>query len=199
MPAARPDWAGRTVVCIASGPSLTQEDCNATKGHPTIVTNTSFRMAPWADIVFGFDSRWWRSHIAEVREVFSGRLISASQVAVNLGVESTFGSDWFRQYANSGACAISIAIGAGASKVVLLGFDCQNGPNGEKHWHGSHPAGLSNCASMARWSDVFKRVSADAKAQGVPVLNATRRTALKCFQKVELTEALCEQSAVAPA
>jgi hypothetical protein len=196
MPAARPDWSGRTVVCIASGPSLTAEDCEATKGHPTIVTNTTFRMAPWADVLFGFDSRWWRAHIAEVRQVFKGRLISASQIAANLGVESTFGAPWFRQYANSGACAISMALAGGASKIVLLGYDCQNGPNGEKHWHGDHPKGLTNCASMPRWGQVFTRVSIDAEVQGVPVINATRRTALRCFKKAELADALkCEQSA----
>jgi hypothetical protein len=193
MPAAqRPDWKGRTVVCLASGPSLTQEDCDAVRvaGLTTIVTNTTFRRAPWADMLFGFDSRWWREHIAEVRQVFKGRLVSASQIAPNLGVESTFCVPWFRQYANSGACAISMAVAGGASKVVLLGFDCQNGPNGEKHWHGDHPPGLSNCLSMPRWGQVFKRVAQDVEAQGVPVINATRSTALRCFERQPLEQAI---------
>jgi hypothetical protein len=193
MPAAqRPDWKGRPVVCIASGPSLTQEDCDAVHaaGMPTIVTNTTFRRAPWADMLFGFDSKWWREHLPEVRQVFRGRLVSASQIASNLGVESTFCVPWFRQYANSGACAISMALAGGASRIVLLGFDCQNGPNGEKHWHGDHPVGMSNCLSMPKWSQVFRRVAEDARSHGVPVFNATRSTALRWFERQSLERAL---------
>jgi hypothetical protein len=209
MPAAqRPDWKGRTVVCIASGPSLTQEDCDAVHaaGMPTIVTNTTFRRAPWADMLFGFDSKWWRSpvekgfdgrpwssHRDEVYGIgFKGRLVSASQIASNLGIESTFCVPWFRQYANSGACAISMALAGGALRIVLLGFDCQNGPNGEKHWHGDHAKGLSNCLSMPRWGQLFKRVAEDARTQGVPVINATRSTALRWFPRMDLIEALTE-------
>lgn len=188
--AQRPDWSGRTVVCIASGPSLTQEDCDAVRGLPTIVTNTSFRRAPWADVLFGFDSKWWREHLPEVRKVFKGRLMSGSQIAANLGVESVYGVPWFRLYANSGACAISLAMAGGASKVVLLGFDCQNGPNGEKHWHPDHPKGLSNCLSMPKWSDVFRRVTRDAETNHVRVVNSTRSTALRWFERQSLEQAI---------
>lgn len=176
---------------MASGPSLTVEDCDAARGNVGIVTNTTFRLAPWADVLFGFDSRWWRAHIDEVRKIgFSGRLISVSQVAGNLGVETTYGSTWFRGGGNSGASAIALALAGGAAKIVLLGFDCSKGKAGQSHWHGDHPKGLSNCLSMPRWPAQFARVAAEAQLRGVPVLNASRHTALKCFQRVELAKAL---------
>lgn len=193
MPAAlRPDWTGQTVICIASGPSLTLADCEAARatGHPVVVTNTTFRIAPWADVLFGFDSNWWRQHLEEVRATFRGRLMSVSQVAGNLGIETTYGATWFRQVGNSGACAISLAICSGAKRVILIGFDCCRGSDGKNHWHGDHPKGMSNCLSMARWPAQFARVAAEAKREGVVVLNASRSTTLTCFERVRLEECL---------
>lgn len=188
--AQRPDWAGRTVACLASGPSLTQEDCDAVRGIPTVVTNTSFRLAPWADILFGFDSKWWRQYLPEVREVFKGRLLCNSQIASNLGVETTYASTWFRGFGNSGACAISLAVGAGATRIVLLGFDCGFGLSGQKHWHGDHPAGFTNCASIAKWPKQFDQVAEYARSKGVHVVNASRQTILRCFEQQTLERAL---------
>lgn len=152
------------------------------------MTNTTYRLAPWADVLFGFDSKWWRAN-PEAME-FQGRKISASRIAGNMGVESVFASSWFRAHGNSGACAIALALAGGAAKVVLLGFDCSFAPDGKKHWHGDHQKGLSNCQSLAAWSKRFALVAADARKAGVPVLNASRRTALTCFDQVELESAL---------
>lgn len=192
MAVERPDWSGRTVVCIASGPSLTAEDCAAVRaaGHPAIVTNTTFRMAPWADVLFGFDSAWWRRHNVEVQRVFSGRRLTVSQIGARFGAESLYGAPWFQQAGNSGASAIVLALAGGAGKVVLLGFDCGRGPQNEWHWHGDHPTGMSNCATMARWPQQFALVAKRAKKQGAEVVNASRRTSLDCFPRADLQEAL---------
>src|SRR5262245_15095240 len=80
-------WAGKTVVCIASGPSLIAEDCAKVKasGHPTIVTNTTFRMCPWAHVLFGFDSKWWLEYIAEVERTFHGALLTYARRVPGVG------------------------------------------------------------------------------------------------------------------
>lgn len=190
-----PDWAGRTVVCLASGPSLIADDVAAVQlaGHPVVVTNTTFRIAPWADVLFGFDARWWREHIAEVRLTFKGRLMSGSLMAPKAGpVETLHAAPWFRRYGNSGACAVSIAVGAGAKRIVLLGYDCCRGRDSQRawHWHGDHPNGISNCKSMAKWPYQFGKLADWAKGQGVQVINASRRTALVCFERSDLPSAL---------
>ena len=192
MRAKPPEWKGRTVVCIASGPSLTPEDCETVRlsGHPVVVTNTTFRLCPWADVLYGFDANWWRVHIEEVRASFKGRLICNSQLSARMGVETTNAESWFRGMGNSGVAAIAFAVGGGASKVVLLGYDCGLGPNKEKHWHGDHPKGMSNCASMAKWFYQFKQISRYCNQQGARVLNASRRTALECFETMALEDAL---------
>ena len=193
MRAAPPDWSGRTVVCIASGPSLTAEDCDAVRaaGHPAIVTNSSFRAAPWAAILFGYDSRWWRAHIDEIRSIgFGGRLISGSAVVASLGVETIHNAGWLRVYPNSGACAISIAVSARAARVVLLGFDCAPAPDGRMHWHADHPPvhGMTNCASIRGWPRHFQNVARDAERAGVEVVNASRETRLRCFRRGALAD-----------
>ncbi len=191
LEATRPDWSGKTVVCIASGPSLTPEDCAVvqTYAHPVIVTNTSFRLCPWADVLFAFDSRWWTMYHPEVKASFKGRLISHSRAVCDLGVETTWNAAWFNNHGNSGACAIALAVAGGASKVVLIGFDCQ-ATGGQVHWHGDHPKGLTNAASMKRWPSQFKAVAQDAHKQGVKVINASRQTALNCFKRQALEAAL---------
>jgi hypothetical protein len=191
MSTEKPDWAGRTVVCIASGPSLTAEDCETVRasGHPVVVTNTTFRLCPWADVLFAFDAKWWTMYHEEVKRVFKGRRLSFSQAVRHMAVESTYMSGWFHNFGNSGACAIAIAIASGADKIVLLGYDCQK-TGGAAHWHGNHPQGLSNALSLDRWPGQFKNVAMEAKNKGAVVINASRETALKCFERQVLEDAL---------
>lgn len=179
-------WAGRTVACIASGPSLTVEDCDAVHaaGLPTIVTNTTFRLCPWADALMGFDGRWWTQYRAEVDATFKGRRMTCSTLK-HLGAESIHQVPWFRQFANSGASAISLAIAASARRVLLLGYDCQR-TGGRAHWHGDHEKMLSNCKSIAEWPRIFSSVAKFAKSKDVEIINCSRATALQCFPRGEL-------------
>lgn len=197
-----PQWRGRTVFCLASGPSLTAEDAELVRlsGHPTVVTNTTFRLAPWADVLFGFDARWWATkdtktgltYAQETERDFHGRRFSRSALAANYGIEALHASSWFRGSGNSGACAISLAVSAGAHRIVLLGFDCTFGPDRQRHWHGDHPPGLGNCLSIARWPLQFTRVKRQADAARCGVINCSRRTALDMFPRRPLEDVLRE-------
>jgi len=184
----RPDWSGRTVVCIASGPSLTSEDCEMVRaaGHPVVVTNTTFRLCPWADTLYAYDTHWWKRYHEEAKAGFSGRRFAAYPAAANYGAEPSLGLPWMRTFHNSGACAISLAVAGCAAKIVMLGYDAGMGPAGETHWHGDHPQELSNAASMSAWPLQFKLAARDAQRKGVAVVNASRRTRLTCFPRGEL-------------
>lgn len=189
-------WSGRTAVCIASGPSLTSGDCELVRraSMPTIVTNTAFRWCPWADALFAFDLKWWRLYHEEVTAQFGGRRLSASAVAANYGAELVCGPAHYRLYRNSGACAVAWAMDQGASSVVLLGYDAMLGDDGKTHCHGDHPKELENASSIADWDRQFARLARDATTRGVSVVNASRRTALTCFEREPLESALdhCE-------
>lgn len=192
----RADWVGRwpgaTVVCIASGPSLTPEDCELVResGLPTIVTNTTFRMCPWADVLFAFDRKWWAHYLPEVRQTFKGRLIGWSPGLQAFGIPSLHDEKaWFTHFHNSGACSASLAIAAGASRVILLGCDCQK-TGGKVHWHADHPAPMGNARSIGNWPTQWKNLARYAAARHVPVENASRATALTVFPRVDLADAL---------
>ncbi len=177
------EWPGRTVVCIASGPSLTVEDCELVRvsQHPTIVTNTTYQLCPWADVLFGFDVKWWKRYGEEARTAFPGRRISGSQLGTKYGAEWASG---FTLYRNSGACAVSLALTAGAARIVLLGYDVQFYKN-RRHWHPDHP-GMDNCGMIGDWHRQFGLLAKHAWRKGVPIVNASRRTALRCFDQAPL-------------
>lgn len=177
-------WQGRTVVCIASGPSLTADDCELVResGHPTVVTNTTFRLCPWADVLYGFDSRWWNHYESETK-YFRGEKLSASAIAVHHGAaHHPVG------YRNSGVCAIALAMVRGASKIVMLGYDVGFW-EGRKHWHDDYET-LPNAHTIEEWPAQFAHLAKQARLRGIEVLNASRRTALECFQRVDLEDAL---------
>lgn len=179
------------MVCIASGPSLTLEDCNTVgmAGLPVIVTNTTFRWCLWANALYAFDAKWWRIYQAEVDAAFHGRRFAGSPHAAKYGAEVTAGLPWFRQFRNSGACSISLAIAGGAGKIVLVGYDA-GFIDGRKHWHGDHPTELANADSIADWPRQFEMVAKDAAQQGIKIINASRHTRLTCFPRAELEAVL---------
>jgi len=173
------------VVCIASGPSLTEGDCELVRasGHPTVVTNTTFRLAPWASVLFAMDMKWWQAHGQEVVEsAFAGRKVSTAYGAHKYGAETTYGVGWWRGFGNSGACALSFAVEGRPDKVLMLGYDCQE-TGGRKHWHADHGPGLSNARSMPQWPRAFKDAAAHARGRKVRVVNVSRETSLTCFDR----------------
>lgn len=68
----------------------------------------------------------------------------------------------------------------------MLGYDCGYGKQGQKHWHADHPYGLGNAGSVRKWPAQFAALDMG----GVRVINASRATALDCFERMSLEEAL---------
>lgn len=88
---------------------------------------------------------------------------------------------------NGGFQSVNLAVQLGAKKIILLGFDMHG-----THFHGDHSGGLRNPgeALFKTWRDCFDRAAPVLKSWGVDVINATPGSALECFQKMELCEAL---------
>lgn len=81
-----PLFAGKTVVCIASGPSLTQAICDRISRAQlagkckVIVVNSSCTLAPWADVLFFTDSGWYDARKELVRD-WPGLVVTMSRQA----------------------------------------------------------------------------------------------------------------------
>jgi hypothetical protein len=99
-------------------------------------------------------------------------------------------NDVIHQGGNSGYQAINLAYLWGAATIILLGFDCGASPKGEAHWFGQHPPSLSQHQPYDMWRAKFPALARDLKQEGVRVINASRETALDCFERMTLEEAI---------
>lgn len=198
-------WTGATVVVVASGPSLTAGQCEdvqlwqmtpAPEPRRVIAINTSFRMAPFADILYACDGTWWKMHYEEAARSFkTDRMWTQDEGAAKTFniqlIKSASGKglsrrpDLIHQGMNSTYQAINLAFLAGARRFILLGVDCHGG-----HWHGDHPKPLSNSLPHRQWKEKFTGLAADLTAEGVVTVNCSPGTALRAFPTAELEEEL---------
>lgn len=195
---------GGTVVCFASGPSLTAEDVAFCRDRvdASIAINTAYQLAPWATALYAADLEWWKWHKGAPH--FAGLRYSVSRQAEGYGVQilRNAGTDGLaldrtalRTGRNSGYQALNLAVHFGAQRIILLGYDMQTGPKGEHHWHGNHPRHVSSPYTIFRKK--FATLVGPLQALGIEVINCSPRTALSCFPKMTLAEALPMRQRVA--
>jgi len=171
--------------------------------------NSAFLIGDWIDMVFFGDKRWffdYRNRLAE----FPGLKVSC---------HSHLGSDKYRSEhikylprnkrrgisdnarsvswnANSGAAAISVAVWAGAVRIILLGFDMKLDDSGKQHWHGlyKNPKGTKPRSPknlpFDRHLVGFPIIAKEAQKRKVEILNACPDSAIECFKKVTVKELL---------
>jgi len=200
-----PRWSGQTVICMASGPSLTGDDVQAVRGRGrVIVVNATFRLAPWADVLYGADETFWQHYLPEIDAsgVTGERWTCSSRAARALDlhyVKALPGSglsllpNTITTGGNSGYQAVHLAALWGARRIVLLGYDMQR-TGGREHWHGKHEGGLRNGRNFDFWRRRFGPLAKDLKARGIQVINCTRETALDCFKRAPLESILGGES-----
>lgn len=200
------DWPDAEVAVLASGPSLTAAQCDLVKewrrGHGArprrvIVVNTTFRLAPWADVLYACDAPWWRVFHVEASATFKGEfwtqdLLARREFGVNR-IESILAKGLgklpglIHQGGNGGYQAINLAFQAGARRMVLLGFDMHG-----SHWHGAYANGLPNTRPglFEQWLRQFDDLAADLRAEGVHVVNCSPGSRLNCFTVCDLADAV---------
>lgn len=189
----KPTW-----YIIASGPSLTKADVESIKGQKVIAINDNYIMAPWSGILYACDGTWWDWHSERAElKAFKGRKITQDKEAserYNLEyIESVDAPGLSRdpkyvnKGSNSGIQAINLACHLGAHRIVLLGYDMQH--DGVKsHWFGEHPNTVK--PPVHRWLRHYEFVARDAEKMGIEIINATKETALTCFQRKPLSSLL---------
>lgn len=196
-----PMWAGKTVAVLASGPSMSAEVAAAVRHLPRIAVNTTYRLAPDAEVIYACDAQWWKQNpealLSPVIKVCVEPLRNCRPaVHESINVLRNSGTRGFdpspnqvRTLNNSGAQALQVAAHAKASTILLCGFDMRGG-----HWHGDHepPLGNASAGKMAQWAESFRDLAHGLSALGVEVLNCTPGSALDCFPHVRLSDALAE-------
>lgn len=185
---------GGTVVCLGTGPSLTQDDVDYVRGKATVIAiNDAFRLAPWAEVMYACDAKFWYWHWHKGAREFAGLKfaldagarrypgVTVLRKTGETGLESD--PSGVRAGRNSGYQAIGVAVHMGASKVVLLGYDMHG-----DHYFGQHPD--SSKPPFVVCLQRFATLVEPLKAAGVSIVNCTPKTALTCFPCAPLRETL---------
>jgi hypothetical protein len=195
-------WWGQTAIIVASGPSLTQEDCDSIAsltGWKCIAINDSFQRLPSADVLYACDGAWWRVHHEKVEKEFVGERWTQDQKTADqfglrrIGSENKPGlgtKGVIHQGGNGGYQSINLAYLWGAKRILTIGLDCKAGINGEAHWFGQHGKNLSKTQNFKNWNARFQQLAADLVKEKVEVINLSRDTALTCFPRMSLEEAI---------
>jgi hypothetical protein len=171
---------------------------------------------PWADILYFADYAWWRADKQAVAKVWEGGRIITSNRQVASDVDAGFGEvqvfgiqntgtgglerkpTGVRNGSNSGHQAMNVAYHLGAARIVLLGFD-QRVDGLTTHAHGGYRGGAvaadQYAEKLAHQMTVshlpyFQRIGLALAREGVEVLNASPESAIACFPKITLDEAV---------
>lgn len=202
-------FAGATVACLASGPSLTAEAVAKVGRIPSIAINSSCLLAPSADVLFFTDSSWYEQH-RDLVTAWPSLVISMSRTAKRELPDKVkriegrgdpmappdFCRAGVQQGRSSGHTAIALAIALGARRVILLGYDMRV-VDGREHCHGDY--GDQTARDLDQYArdfvPAFAGWDAAARRAGVEILNATPGSALTEFRSVEIDRVLaCDPS-----
>lgn len=178
-------WPGETVAVLATGPSMSQVVADKVRGLRCVAVNDAFRLAPWADMLYAADRRWWEANPDALD--FNGIRLCAQPGVRGVEYMQHGGTQGFdpdpsriRTGGNSGYQAVHVAIHAGAARVLLLGFDMHG-----THFFGPHtkrtPDGIAlrntSPDSFARWAARFATLT----GHGAEIINCTPGSAITAF------------------
>jgi hypothetical protein len=201
------NFAGKPCVIVASGPSLTEAQCElvrARKGAGTInviVVNDNYKRVPNADALVAADQPWWRLHLDTLNKTCPNMqrwtcdpraaTFSANQFHAHSGAGFAHATEpGVKRGSSSGYMAVGLAAKWGATHICLIGFDCQFSPTGQKHWFGDHPLRLPVPQPVERWAEEFDALAGPAKDRGIRLVQCSISTATKKLIRSTLEEEL---------
>lgn len=203
-PAARwPDWTGEAAVIVATGPSAAGACLDAVRGIArVIVIKSAWRLAPWADALYGSDYAWWEANNGCPE--FSGLKVSASPAAARqfslervallnkaeivLEEPGTLGCGLKTGGGHSGFHAINLAAQWGAKRILLVGFDMTLSHG--FHWFEDKGVAPADAKRMETFREALDGCAGQIKSLGIEMINCSQVSALKGFPKADLRDAL---------
>lgn len=159
------------------------------------------RLCPWAEVVYGCDGPWWRNNnglpgFAGIKLAHDTAVCATYRDLHKIEIDECdrllfdepgrVGSG-----GNSGFQAINLAAQFGARRILLIGFDF-HGASG-LHWYGPNVGrGMRNPkdTNFARWRAALASQAGTLARMGIEVVNASRGSALTCFDTASIDGAL---------
>lgn len=197
-----PDWSRETGIIVASGPTASKVPLIKAQGKAKFVAiNNSWKLAPWADILFACDMSWWKYNngapefkgmkvtIEEkvIRDFPDVKVVKCRKPDDRLVTDEKGTVGWG---GNSGFHCINLLVQFGCPKILLVGMDMTL--NHGIHWHGKHPPHMNNPtpANVARWARSVDAAARVIKPMGIKVINCSDISALQNYPKMSFEEAL---------
>lgn len=201
-----PDEVVQSVVKGTSPPSVYSPYMSVIHNEHVIGINVAYLIGNWIDMVFFGDIAFFLKHQAGLA-AFPGMKVSCHP--------SIQKHDWVKYTArdtnhprgisnnpqmaswngNSGAAAISVAANAGASRIILLGFDMKLDNNKVQWWHdlyGRGPRVIRDHKPLRlpfdRHLRGFAEIAKDARRRNIQIINACPDSAISEFPKCSLSE-----------
>ena len=210
-------WKDKTCFLLGGGPSLKGFDFNLIKDYPTIGVNKSFTKFP-TTVTYCMDVRfydmvtcnWNSTKNAKCKELHQQWLAyKGIKLFIKRSAKSKFDSSvyvvnnlskkvlsldlqkgiWGGN--NSGFGALMLAVGLGAIRIGLLGYDLkvQKKQKGiETHWHGGYGLGRSESfqSKLDKFRMCFEEFAPTIAQQKISVVNLNPTSALECFPKEDI-------------
>jgi len=190
-----------TIVCIASGPSLTRDDVARCEraGLTLMGVNNAYQITDRLTYHYACDTKYWNYHYpytqAHTRK-FSLRSKQKDEghpgvEQMQRGQREALSHKWpvLGTGGNGGFQAVNLAYLLGYKTIILLGYDITD--SGGSHWHPDHTFPDSTNPvnrTFDSWIRAFSKIAPVLQSVGIEVLNASRHTALGCFKKVALVD-----------
>lgn len=204
----------KTIIIIASGPSLTRADVALVEesGLDMMGINNTYQLTDKLRYHYACDTKWWRWAYTEApkppqqhTEKYSLNNKDRPEnrgedegwpgvYQMGMGNRQGLSHKWpiLSWGGNSGYQAINLAYLLGYKRIVLLGYDLSE-QKGRSHWHPDHSfRGSTNPdnGTFAMWMRDFQTLANAIEKTDATVINATRRTALRFFPQQELESVL---------
>lgn len=184
---------------------MSQDVADMCKGCNVIVISDTYRLFPWAQVLYCGDEEWW--HVHKGAPGFAGERWSsynekhaadekkrvADLYGINL-VHTIYKEGFSRRPdrlhygANSGFAAVNLALHFGCRKIVMTGFDMRY-VDDKAHWFGFHSFGTNPKSDFSDWISRFER-AIPTLPDDVRIVNATPGSALTCFPMGDLADAI---------
>ena len=198
-----PDWQGQTCLIIASGPTAKKANIAAAKGRTKVLAiNTSYELAPWADVLYACDGHWWNQKHGV--QDFHGLKISQDPEACKAypdikKVEVDRYSNELKLHerghigagGNGGFQALNLVVQFGCTKILLVGYDMRVDLG--EHWHKRHQMPLSNPHpndNLPRWRAAIDGAARILRELDIEVVNCSPVSLLTAYPKKTIEEAL---------
>lgn len=204
-----PEWRGEDIVIVASGPTAATVPLEIAKGRARfIAVNNSWKLCPWADILFAGDYKWWEIH---------GGCPEFPGLKVTIDRRAAETQDWnicrLRSYRSdgrissdlgfvggsySGFNAVNLAVQLAPSRILLVGYDMTLMYG--VHWHGLHPVEMKNPwpGKVEQWCRALDGAAGAIAKLKIQVINCSSISALKRYPKMSFREALDLDAASGP-